>query len=109
MANNPFRNSPERPASEDLQGKASWDPEGSSQAHKALRDKAKEIDKRDCVIMYDAALSALQKEIHESEQAIQSKEKKNQEKQLTVYLEASNRIRSAVQGNIHEVRKNIET
>jgi hypothetical protein len=109
MANDPFRNSPERPAREDLQGKASWDPEGSSQAHKALRDKVKEIDKRDCVIIYDAALAALQKEIHQPEQAIQSKEKKDQEKQFNVYLEASNRIRSAVQGNIHEVRKNIET
>jgi len=82
MANDPFRNSPERPAREDIKSKASWDPEESSQAHKALRDKVKKIDKRDCVIMYDAALIALKRGINELEQAIQSKEKKDQKNNL---------------------------
>jgi hypothetical protein len=108
MVNNPFGNSPERSAKEDLKRKTSENSEEASQAHEELLDKVRKIDKRDCVIIYDTALVNLQKEIDELEQYIKSKGRKDQKKQLDVYLEASNKIRSALQGSINEVREKME-
>src|SRR5437588_1321379 len=108
MVNNPYGNSPERSAKEDLKRKIREIYEEASQAHEELLDKVRKIDKRDCVIIYDTALVNLQKEIDRSEQNIKSKSKNDKKKQLDVYLEASNKIRSALQGSINEVREKME-
>src|SRR5258708_39973295 len=81
MVNNPFGNSPEISAKEDLKRKTSEISEEASQAHEELLDKVRKIDKRDCAIIYDTALVNLQKEIDGSEQDIKSKGKKDQKKQ----------------------------